>query len=368
MKKQCENTKTDQLVYSELEETEHPGEYLLEALESQEITQSEFARRAGISEKHVSQLVSGKVGMSTAMALAAERILGGSARLWLNLDTAHRVWVAQQDRHRREATHADWAREFPLKDLRERGYISQPRVNEETVLELLAFFGVNGIEQWEVLYDDLGAQFRESPSLIASKKSQAAYLRICETRAEVWDLPAFNREKFHEAVQVVRQNLKEDTQAILQDATSGLREAGVALIVEPFTEKSRLSGAAFWPRRNKAILAPTMRFKTADHLWFSFFHEAGHILLHRNRRIIETPQATGDLEDEANQFAPEILLPMNTYRHLTENPPLNEKKIVRTAEDNALPADSLVGMLQHDEVIDHAQFNHLKRYLEVEDG
>lgn len=354
----------DQPIYSQLEETEHPGEYLLEALESQEITQSEFARRAGISEKHISQLVSGKVGMSAAMALAAERILGGSARLWLNLDTAHRLWVAKQERQAQEASHTDWAREFPLKDLRERHYITQPRVNGETVSELLSFFAVSGIPQWEALHDNPAAQFRESLSLVASKKSQAAYLRICEIRAEVWDLPPYNREKMEAAVQTVRKNLHRDPQDLLQLAAEKLNEAGVALIVEPATEKSRLSGAAFWPRRNKAILALTMRFKTADHLWFSFFHEAGHILLHRDRSILETPETTGVLEDEADRFAREMLIPADAYRRLTKEMPLTEAKICQTAETHALPADSLVGMLQHDKVIPHGQFNHLKRYLQ----
>ncbi|MEX2442613.1 MAG: HigA family addiction module antitoxin [Alkalispirochaeta sp.] len=358
----------DQPIYAQLEETEHPGEYLLEALESQEITQSQFARRAGISEKHVSQLVSGKVGMSAAMALAAERILGGSARLWLNLDTAHRLWVAKQERGQQEAAHTDWARGFPLKDLRARGFVSQPRVNGETVSELLSFFGVSGIEEWEAVHDVPVAQFRESPSLAASRKSQAAYLRICEIRAEVWDLAPYNREKVEAAVRVVRQNLHLDPPELLNRAAEELKEAGVALIVEPATEKSRLSGAAFWPRRNKAVLALTMRFKTADHLWFSFFHEVGHILLHRDRQILETPEATGVLEDEADRFAREMLIPPDAYRRLVQDPPLTEAKIVRAAEAHELPADSLVGMMQHDKVIDHGKFNHLKRYLQADEG
>lgn len=359
-----ETVVTDQPIYSQLEETEHPGEYLLESLEAQEITQSEFARRAGISEKHVSQLVSGKVGMSAAMALAAERILGGSARLWLNLDTAHRLWVAKQERSRQEGAYTNWAREFPLKDLRERNYITQPRVNGETVSELLLFFGVSGIAQWEAIHNVSIAQYRESPSLAASKKSQAAYIRICEIRAEVWDLPSYNRDKMEAAVKTVRQNLHRDSQDLLQLATEELKDAGVALIVEPATDKSRLSGAAFWPRRNKAVLALTMRFKTADHLWFSFFHEAGHILLHRDRQILETPEATGVLEEEADRFAGEMLIPADAYRGLTADTPLTEAKIRQTAESYALPPDSLVGMLQHDKVIAHGQFNHLKRYLQ----
>jgi len=30
----------------------------------------------------------------------------------------------------------------------------------------------------------------------------------------------------------------------------------------------------------KALIQLSLRYKTGDQLWFTFFHEAGHILLH----------------------------------------------------------------------------------------
>ena len=47
--------------------------------------------------------------------------------------------------------------------------------------------------------------------------------------------------------------------------------------------KTALSGAAWWLTPKKAVIQLTARHKSDDHLWFSFFHEAAHILLHSKK-------------------------------------------------------------------------------------
>lgn len=286
----------EQAIISQLEEAEHPGEYLREALESQEITQTEFARRSGISRSHVSKVVSGKIAMTAELAIAAERILGGSARLWLNLDTAHRLWVARQEQEHQEESLIAWATGFPLLDLRERGYLTQAPVNETTVSEILTFFGVAGRQQWDEMYKFLVPPGHESETSEVTKKSQAAYLRICEIRANVWDLPPYNRDRLQEAVQTVRQNVHLDLPDMVTLATDALKQAGVALVLEPATDKSWLRGATFWPRRNKAVLALATGTETADRLRFSLFHQIDHIMLHRDHHFLDTSTETGPVQ------------------------------------------------------------------------
>lgn len=87
---------TGKPIYSQLEETDHPGEYLQEALDAQEITPEQFAERAGVPIEELRKFLACETAMTAELAIEAERIVGGSARLWLNLDTAHRLWVARQ--------------------------------------------------------------------------------------------------------------------------------------------------------------------------------------------------------------------------------------------------------------------------------
>ena len=85
--------------------------------------------------------------------------------------------------------------------------------------------------------------------------------------------------------------------------------AGVALaLVEPF-RKTALSGAAWWLSPSAAIIELSARHKSDDHLWFSLFHEAAHLVLHSKKAVfVDGPDGGGEeLEAEANRWAADFL-------------------------------------------------------------
>jgi HTH-type transcriptional regulator/antitoxin HigA len=63
----------------------HPGEILAETLAERRMSQTEFARRTGLTPKHINRIIRGKAGYSADVALRFERVLGVSANLWLGL-------------------------------------------------------------------------------------------------------------------------------------------------------------------------------------------------------------------------------------------------------------------------------------------
>jgi len=70
-------------------------------------------------------------------------------------------------------------------------------------------------------------------------------------------------------------------------------------------------GATRWLGPDKAVLALTLRHKTNDQLWFSFFHEAAHLLKHGKKLLVIEGIAGLDpnLEREADRFAADLLIP-----------------------------------------------------------
>ena len=64
------------------------------------------------------------------------------------------------------------------------------------------------------------------------------------------------------------------------------------------------------PSPHRAIIALSARHKTDDHLWFSFFHEVAHLLLHSKRNVFVDDANGGDdeTEAEANEWATNILV------------------------------------------------------------
>ena len=65
----------------------------------------------------------------------------------------------------------------------------------------------------------------------------------------------------------------------------------------------------------KAVMQLSLRYKSNDQLWFTFFHEAGHIIKHGRKEIfIEGTNPDGEKEEEANVFARDKLIPPAAFR------------------------------------------------------
>jgi len=79
----------------------HPGAVLREdVLPALDMTQTEFARRLGVSRLTVSELLHEKRACSPDMAARLARLLKTTPESWLNMQTAVDLWEIQQGKDR----------------------------------------------------------------------------------------------------------------------------------------------------------------------------------------------------------------------------------------------------------------------------
>lgn len=77
----------------------HPGAILREdVLPAIEMTQTELARRLGVSRLTISEVVHEKRAVSPDMALRLGRLLGNGPGVWLRLQQAVDLWELEQTR------------------------------------------------------------------------------------------------------------------------------------------------------------------------------------------------------------------------------------------------------------------------------
>ena len=74
----------------------HPGEHLAEYLEVDGLTQAEFARRAGLTPKLVSEIINGKNPVTPESALKLDSVLGLKAEIWLGLQASWALFHARK--------------------------------------------------------------------------------------------------------------------------------------------------------------------------------------------------------------------------------------------------------------------------------
>ncbi|MDB5286423.1 MAG: yddM [Mucilaginibacter sp.] len=74
----------------------HPGEFLLEEIETREILKKDIAKSLEILPNHLSEIFSGKRNISARLAVRLEKILGISSHYWLGLQMEYDLFVAKQ--------------------------------------------------------------------------------------------------------------------------------------------------------------------------------------------------------------------------------------------------------------------------------
>ncbi len=80
------------------------GEMLVEEfLKPLGLSQAEAARRMGISNNRLNELVRGKRGITADTALRLAELLGTSPEFWLNLQNASDLWHAYRVQEKRRA-------------------------------------------------------------------------------------------------------------------------------------------------------------------------------------------------------------------------------------------------------------------------
>jgi HTH-type transcriptional regulator/antitoxin HigA len=128
-----------------------------------------------------------------------------------------------------------------------------------------------------------------------------------------------------------------------------------------------VSGAARW-LGNKPVIQLSLYGKTNDRFWFTFFHEAAHVLKHSHKAVFldELDYGTEDQEEqEANAFAADVLVPKAYQNDL---PSLRSKEAVRAfAEQLGIHPGIVVGRLQHDGLIEPSRMNDLKDTFHLQD-
>lgn len=327
-----------------------PGDTILETLEHIKMSQAELAERMGKTPSKVNDIISGKEPITNNTALQLEKVLGIDAQFWLNREMQYREKLTRLDEVEAMEQHFDWLKQQPIRELKKCGYIKTERIGTPMVAEFLQFYSVASPLQWKSIYVNhyATASFRKSEAHQTALGSMAAWLRIGELEMRRLRVPDYNKETFKEAITKIRDLVPEHPDDFARQIQELCLKAGVAVIYTMCLPKAPVSGATRWLGGNPLIQL-TDRYKTNDHFWFTFYHEAGHVLLHGKKDIFieefDGYQPDKEKEDEANRFAAKWLLPENFADGLPYQ--LIEEDITTIAEKyNTHPA-IVVGRLQH---------------------
>lgn len=285
------------------------GDFIAEWMESEGINAAELARRCGITPKHISELLSGKAPLSHAMSLKLEQVTGVPARIWNLYENGFRQALAEQSAGQSLAEQYERAKNYPLSYLRKQGIITAtPRDHQGIVRQLLRFWGVADFDALEVTWRQGSVAYRRRALDRRDSHALATWLRMGELHGQgLKDIPPFDRATLIAMMPELRALTVGDPIHSIQQATQMLLRAGVVLCLTPPVPGLGIHGATRWLQERPLVQLSAL-MKSDDQLWFTLFHELGHVLLHGDKELYVFGD-DGRAEDEANAYAAELLIP-----------------------------------------------------------
>ncbi|WMR31051.1 ImmA/IrrE family metallo-endopeptidase [Metapseudomonas otitidis] len=340
-----------------------PGETILDILCDREISKQYFAEQIGLDINCAESLLVGDLEITESLAFQLSEVLGPDMDFWINRERQYREGVSKIYREL-NSNERDWLKEIPVSSMQKYGWIPTSKSSSKIFLSCLDFFDVPDIAGWEQQSKSVfgEARFRTSKSFTQSVGATSAWLRQGEINAEAAICESWDREGFVSSFNNIRVLTNEASPSVFMPHLKKIcAKFGVALVIAKTPEGCRASGATKFLSPSKALLLLSFRYLSDDHFWFTFFHEAAHLVLHgKGSTFIEGEEFNHGLQEaEANDYASNVLIPEVHRCEFFELEP-SYKNILKFSRKLGVSPGVVLGQLQYFERVKMSHFNKLK--------
>lgn len=280
-----------------------PGALLIAARIIKRLSQKELARKLGLKEQQIQRYEAEKyrkITLSNYQKVAG--VLG--VRLSIDIETRDEEWAVSHD--------APSAEELSkvVRHARIRGWLESDEPHEDAVSQLVRYIANHVLRHGtpSLLRTGLNVVDHSGDWTLLSWKAQVT--RVAEKIIEERE-PVYRALDVSWLVDLVRLSRLDDGPARARDL---LLEHGIVLVIEPHITGMKVDGAAFLVD-GVPVIGMTLLRDTLDNFWYTLLHEVGHVILHYRTGLAAgffddvTSTEVDGLEDEANTFASNLLIP-----------------------------------------------------------
>ncbi len=349
-------------VYSDLPVP--PGEALEEELEARGMTQKELAARLGRPAQAINEIIGGKKSITPETAIGLAKVLGIDARFWINLEADYRMTLARKREQDALTASVQLLDDYPIREMIKRGWIGAGRDRSGRLEALMNFLGV-AVAEPQAVQKAVGFRITEAAQHKVSLGALAVWLRKGEIDAQGVVTADYDEVAFSEALSRIRGMTSQPPGEFIPAISALCADAGVAFCMVRELPRSGANGVARWLNDRKALIQMSIRNKWADIFWFTFFHEACHLLRHQTQRrfVIDglgaDPEAA-EIEAEADRFARDFLITPRDWIDFCAQDDFTQGSVEDFAQSVGIAPFVVVGRLQKEHRVGYNQLTGLK--------
>lgn len=353
-----------------------PGTILKEYLNERKITQKELAEKLNFSEKHISNIINGKSGITEEIALNLEKIFPDvKAEFWLDLERDYKLNILRAKERKKALEGLDLltlSKEYEFDYL----FKGLNYTLEEKANETLKILGVDSFQKANEMATNNQALFFHDGG---NPKAQLVWLKLCEfefdIQNEISQIKPFDLNKLKGSMEIFKKIIyTTDFDFMISNIRKFLNHLGIGFVLMDAVPTSKIRGATTVIEGIPAIFM-TSRYKKLDSFYFTLIHEIHHLL----SEDLKKPGYQNILyEDDvrelkSNGFAQNFLINLENYERFLEKDSISDLDIITFANNEGVIPDIIVGFLER--TMDkkygkpiYGKFQHLRTKLTSKGG
>ena len=334
------------------------GKYLKDYLEFYNISQSEFASRLGITQKHMNEILNGKSDITLEMAVNIEILNKIPISFIINSEHRKKVQKELMDKYKSEKNIAKKMKEeFSLKELNDRKWvdfkdISNPIQNYMDIMEFLKVKDLTALSkiQEKTLFKKNGNDLNKLNLWIAR----------CDEIAKNQSINKYDSINFLLLISDIKEmSFKKGIN--IEELQKLLNSYGIYFVVEKALSGTKIRGCFKVKGKNPAIYI-TKNYIGKDSFYYELYHELGHCKSDYNEAKSKViVEGNENQEKRADEFALNTMIDKDVWKKIENN--IKENELVKISEDYKIPMSFIVGRLAKFNKINYSSklYNKYKR-------
>ncbi len=316
------------------------GTYLKEYLEFNNISQTEFANRLNITQKHMNEILNGKSDITLEMAANIHELTKIPVSFIIKAE--YRKYVTEyilKKYGNTEELDKVLKKEFFLKELEKRKWIEFKDITNsiQNYIDIILFLKVKDFEALEKI---------KEKTLFKKQGTDLTKLNLWIARADELAQEQNVKEYDKNNIYFIIDDLKQiayNEGINIKKITELLNNYGIYFVDEKALSGSKVRGCFKVKGKNPAIYI-TQNYSGIDSFYFELFHELGHCKSDyneaKNKVIVEGDEKQ---EQRADKFALNSMINAKVWKEIINN--YREENLLKISTENKIPMCFIVGRL-----------------------
>lgn len=329
------------------------GSMLRDYLEYYKISQSEFADRLGITQKHMNEMINGKTKISPELMILISLLTDIDVNLIYFAEKRKEVYESLMNEYKNEKEINKMLNSYYLKEMYKRKWINlkQPTSFVQNYMDLIEYLGINEISS---INNYLSKRFLfKKASNDTDNIKIYLWIRHCDKETKGIEIGKYDSSKLNDLLNELKEERikKFNKESLIKI----FHKYGIILYIEDALPGTKVRGC-IKVAIDTPVIYMTTYLKEKSSFYYTLYHELMHLKSDYNKLKSKTIVDEDDTEDEMNKLALNEMIDDKTYQLILNNYS-NKEKI---AEYNRIPLSFLYSRLAKEGIISYKSSEYMK--------